>query len=296
MAPRTRSSGAPPAGHQQLAPETRTSFVGRNRARWQRDALTPRVQRVTDRSSAPLLRPASAEKPSEPIRPSIEEQKTPIKSEPRQSTVTWLMGIPARFFSPSKPSSPPAPSQPSAQEAPPLAPRAQTLPPKPPSPQLTPIEKARQELKYKRRILQRKKDAGTDSARRIELLELKFDAEERELDAREEEFATEQVEGSKKRKLASNTFALVYSDGEDDDEASAPAAENASPATVAPSQSLLKTPLKSALRSGQPCTTSKKLRINETPTRIKKLYGHYGPAGEYTGSTFADKSRNSFSS
>ncbi|RMZ84500.1 hypothetical protein DV737_g1088, partial [Chaetothyriales sp. CBS 132003] len=189
--------------------------------------------------------------------------------KPRASTVSWLMGIPARFFSPSKPPAPPAPPQPSAPDASALAPPAQALlPPRPPSPQLTPIEKARQELRFKRRILQRKKDAGTDSARRIELLERKFDAEERELDAREEEFATtEPVEGSKKRKLANNT------------------------------QPLLKTPLKSALRRGQSGgATGKKLRINETPTRIKKLYGHYGPAGEYTGSTFADASRNSFSS
>ncbi|RMZ89617.1 hypothetical protein DV736_g3146, partial [Chaetothyriales sp. CBS 134916] len=310
MAPRTRSSGAPPAEPQQLAPETPkngfkrgreddesesdreskrphtaphtasrtgtrlfergTSFVGRNRARWQRDTLTPRVQRLSDRSAAPLLRPASAEKPSEPIRPSIEEQKTPIKSEPGRSTVSWLMGIPGRFFSPSKPSSPPAPSRPpapselSVPDVSPPHPPAQALPPKPLSPQLTRIEKAREELKFKRRILQRKKDAGTDSARRIELLERKFDVEERELDAREEEFATEQVEGSKKRKLSSNTFALVYSDDEDDDEVSPPAAEDATSATVAPSQPLLKTPLKSAFRSSQ--------------------------------ATFADKSRNSFSS
>ncbi|RMZ85317.1 hypothetical protein DV738_g61, partial [Chaetothyriales sp. CBS 135597] len=286
----------------------------------------------TGRSSTPLLRPARAEEPtarlerqepSQSLERSTERETTPIQpaTEPKRSTVSWLMGIPALLFSPSKPSRPTSsrPSTPDASVRPPSPspPPSQPDAPESPPDEWSLIQKACQELRLKRRFLEQKKAAGTITAKRIDFLTRKFNAEEREIEARKfkeyrrelreekaaraealargEEFSPEQVPGSNKRKLGVNTFALVYSSDEDesDDEADAPAA---APETTIPIMSVVKTPLKSALKSGQAGTSNKRLRINETPTRIKKLWGHYGPAGEYRGSTFAYPSCNSFSS
>ncbi len=68
---------------------------------------------------------------------------------------------------------------------------------------------------------------------------------------------------------------------------------NTEPSTPRNNRPLSQTPLRSALRQtgnnfGTIGRSGKTVRINSVPTSAKAVYGQYGPAGEYRGSTFAD--------
>ncbi|KIW65790.1 hypothetical protein PV04_08015 [Phialophora macrospora] len=122
----------------------------------------------------------------------------------------------------------------------------------------------------------------------------------------QEVFHPAQIPGSNKRKLASvdghipgpkqGGFGIddSYLDVENDVEGigeSSVENQPSTPANKAPPQ----TPLRSAMRQtpnrlNTVGRSAKSVRINSVPTSAKAVYGQYGPAGDYRGSTFADMS------
>ncbi|ETI25770.1 hypothetical protein G647_02544 [Cladophialophora carrionii CBS 160.54] len=117
-------------------------------------------------------------------------------------------------------------------------------------------------------------------------------------------FQPTQILGSNKRKLASvdgqvpgprrggygidDSYLDVENDVEGIEESSATEGQPSTPTNKPPPQ----TPLRSALRQTLNATgrSAKSVRINSVPTSAKAVYGQYGPAGDYRGSTFADMS------
>jgi hypothetical protein len=123
----------------------------------------------------------------------------------------------------------------------------------------------------------------------------------------QEVFHPAQIPGSNKRKLASvdglipgprqggfgidDSYLDVENDVEGIGESSLVENQPSTPANKAPPQ----TPLRSAMRQtpnglNAAGRSAKSVRINSVPTSAKAVYGQYGPAGDYRGSTFADMS------
>ncbi|EXJ57195.1 hypothetical protein A1O7_07542 [Cladophialophora yegresii CBS 114405] len=118
------------------------------------------------------------------------------------------------------------------------------------------------------------------------------------------DFHTAQIPGSNKRKLASvdgqvpgprrggygidDSYLDVENDVEGIEESALAEGQPSTPSNKAPPQ----TPLRSAMRQTLNATgrSAKSVRINSVPTSAKAVYGQYGPAGDYRGSTFADMS------